>query len=220
MTRIVVFANGVIHEPDRVRAILRGADAILCADGGTRHALALSVRPDIVIGDLDSLDEQSRTMLQAAGVALQSYARDKNETDLELALQEAMRRKPSSIVVVGALGKRLDQTLANLAMLRDPALDGVDVRLDDGLEEAWLCRAEAKLEGKAGDIVSLLPWGGDVEGVRTEGLKWPLRGETLRADKTRGISNEMLAQVARVSVSSGWLLIIHRRQSQAENQAA
>ncbi len=220
MTRIVIFANGVIPDADRARAVLRGADAVLCADGGSRHALALGLRPDMVIGDMDSMDDASRATLQATGVALQAYPRDKNETDLELALQEAVRRKPSSIIVVGALGKRLDQTLANLAMLRDPALDGVDVRLDDGLEEAWLCRAEAKLEGKASDIVSLLPWGGDVKVVRTDGLKWPLRGETLRADKTRGISNEMLAQVARVSVSSGWLLIIHRRQSQAENQAA
>jgi thiamine pyrophosphokinase len=219
MARIVIFANGVVAEPERVRQIVRASDVILCADGGTRHALDLGLLPDMILGDLDSMRAQDRKVIEDAGVAVQVYSRDKNETDLELALQEALRREPSGIVIIGGLGRRLDHTLGNIAMLTDPALAEVDVRLDDGLEEVYFCRNEAQVEGSAGDIVSLLPWGGDVDGVRTEGLRWPLSNETLHAEKTRGISNEMLGQEARVSISSGLLLVIHRRQSQAENRA-
>jgi thiamine pyrophosphokinase len=219
MSRIVVFANGVVADPEKVRGFVQASDVLLCADGGTRHALELGLQPDMILGDLDSMNDKERKAIEAAGVPVRAHSRDKNETDLELALQEALRRKPLSIVIVGALGRRLEHTLGNIAMLSDPALKDVDVRLDDGLEEAYFCREQAGIEGSAGDIVSLLPWGGAVEGVRTEGLRWPLFDETLHAEKTRGISNEMLGENARVRIAAGLLLIIHRRQSQEENRA-
>jgi len=219
MARVVIFANGAVADADRVRGLVAPSDSILCADGGTRHALELGLHPDMVIGDLDSMTGEDREAVENAGVEIKAYPRDKNETDLELAVREALRREASRIMIVGALGRRLDHTIGNIAMLTDPALAELDVRLDDGLEEVRLCRAEMLLTGNAGDIVSLLPWGGDVQGVRTEGLQWPLWDETLHADKTRGISNEMLGPTARVRIAGGLLLIVHRRQSQAENRA-
>ncbi|MGZ9234424.1 MAG: thiamine diphosphokinase, partial [Anaerolineales bacterium] len=87
------------------------------------------------------------------------------------------------------------------------------VRLDDGVEEVFICRDQAQVRGKSGDLVSLIPWQGVVTDVRTENLKWPLRNETLYPDKTRGISNEMLGETASVSIGSGLLLIVHRRRS-------
>lgn len=219
-SRIVIFANGVLVDPFRIRSLIRPSDVILCADGGTRHALALGLHPSLIIGDLDSLSEADRNSLQVAGVAVQTHSRDKNETDLELALREAVARKTSSILIVGALGRRLDHTIGNIAMLSDPALSALDVRLDDGFEEVFFCRSQVDIEGGTGDLVSLLPWGGAAEGIRTEGLKWPLHGEALYPEKTRGISNEMLGNTARISLVSGLLLIMHRRQTQAENHSS
>ena len=100
-----------------------------------------------------------------------------------------------------------------------PGVFRVDVRLDDGLEEVLVCRGRAHIEGDAGDLVSLLPWGGPVDGIRTSGLKWPLNGESLLPEKTRGVSNEMLGGSVTIDINSGLLLIIHRRQTQAENRA-
>jgi thiamine pyrophosphokinase len=149
----------------------------------------------------------------AVGALIEEHPQDKNETDLELALRYAVSRSPAGILIVGALGGRLDQTLGNIGLLASPDLAGLDVRMDDGLEEAFFCRTQAEIRGGPGDIVSLLPWGGAVRGVRTEGLRWALRDETLYADKTRGISNEMLETGAHVNISAGLLLVIHRRQS-------
>jgi thiamine pyrophosphokinase len=115
------------------------------------------------------------------------------------------------------LGNRLDQTLGNIALLSDPRLAELNVRFDDGLEEAVFCRERSKIFGKAGDLVSLIPWGSPVRGVHTEGLKWPLKKETLYPEKTRGISNEFLADSAIVSLESGSLLLVHRRVSQNSN---
>ena len=219
MARVVIFANGVMADPEKVRAALQPSDVILCADGGTHHALALGLKPDLVIGDLDSMPVADRAALQSSGVAVRPHPRDKNETDLELALTEALGRKASHILIVGALGKRLDHTIGNISMIGDPALADVDIHLDDGLEELFFSRSQAEVQGNPGDIVSLLPWGGAVERIDTEGLKWPLRDETLHPEKTRGISNEMLGMAATIHIGSGSLLIIHRRQTQAENRA-
>jgi thiamine pyrophosphokinase len=218
MARMIIFANGELAHPQQVRSLIRPDDEIVCADGGTRHALALDLRPAMVIGDLDSLADAERRRLESAGVAFRQHPRDKNETDLELAIRYALERRPSAILIIGALGERLDHTLGNIALLADPALAGSDARLDDGLEEVLLCRHEAYILGSPGELVSLIPWGGAARGIRTTGLKWPLRDETLYPEKTRGISNEMLEHDARVSLNSGLLLIIHRRQTQAENR--
>ena len=212
MARILIFANGVLRDVQKARTILRPDDFILCADGGTRHALSLGVRPSLIVGDLDSLSDEDRTKVESTGTKIVRYPPDKNETDLELAIHHALELKPTSIIILAALGNRLDQTLGNIALLTEQKLDAIDIRLDDGLEEALFCRDLRELYGKSGDLVSLIPWGGAVEGISTEGLKWPLHDETLYPEKSRGISNELVGTQATVSLTAGLLLLVHRRQ--------
>jgi thiamine pyrophosphokinase len=211
MNRILIFANGVLPDIRKARKLIKKDDLIICADGGTRHALGMGVRPSIVVGDLDSLSEEERKEAENAGAKIVQYSQDKNETDLELAINHALKLKPTSVVIIAAMGDRLDQTLGNIALLSDQRLAEMDFRLDDGLEEAFFCRTRCKVHGKSGDLVSLLPWQSAVEGIRTEGLKWPLYDETLYPDKTRGISNQLIGNEAAISVTAGLLLIIHRR---------
>lgn len=213
MPRCIIFANGTLPDPNSARRLIRPDDFILAADGGSRHARTLGLLPSIIIGDLDSISEGERRKRKEEGTELIEYSRDKNETDLELALNYAVEKGFREIVIVAALGDRLDQTLGNLALLANIQLATLNIRLDDGLESASFCRDQAEVRGRRGDLVSLIPWGGDARGVRTEGLRWPLSNETLRAHQTRGISNEMLGDVAHIQIESGLLLIVHRRQS-------
>ena len=211
--RILIFANGMLPDLEKARGLLQGDEVIVCADGGTRHALALGLRPSVVIGDLDSLSDADALRLSEMTVPIQRYAHDKDETDLELALDYALAMKPGAILVAGALGSRLDHTLGNLSLLADPRLLSVDCRLDDGVEEASFCRVFSEVRGAPGDLVSLIPWGVQVTGVRTEGLRWPLSGGVLHPEKTLGISNEMLGEYAAVRVQTGLLLVVHRRRN-------
>lgn len=203
--RIIIFANGNLPNLEKAHRLIRPDDFILCADGGTRHVLALGLTPNLIIGDMDSLPAtfnlNPKTFIR--------FPADKNETDLELTINHAITLHPSQILILAALGGRMDQTLANIALLSDPRLSTFDVRLTDGVEEIFFCRDQAKVEGRSGDIVSLIPWQGEVTGVFTENLRWHLHHETLYPDKTRGISNEMTSNVATVSITSGLLLITH-----------
>jgi thiamine pyrophosphokinase len=211
LQRIVIFANGELPDLNKARSLLQSDDYILCADGGTRHALALGAKPDLIIGDMDSAEKAQLQQLQETGVAIELFPHDKNETDLELAINRALELHPDQILIVAALGGRLDQTLANITLLSGTRLSDFDIRLDDGVEEIFLCRDQVEILGSGGDLVSLIPWQGAVTAVQTTHLKWPLRKETLYPDKTRGISNEMTGDSAAVSIESGLLLIVHRR---------
>jgi thiamine pyrophosphokinase len=212
MPRLIIFANGMLPELESARRLILTGDVLIAADGGTRHVLALGLFPSIVIGDLDSLTPDERRQLDAKGVEIQQYSRDKNETDLELALHYAFTNGYREIRIIGALGGRLDQTLGNLSLITKPEFHGLDIRIDDGVEEAFFARDRCEVHGKIGEIVSLIPWGGEVCGLCTEGLQWPLQDETLFPYKTRGVSNEMRRETASISLKSGLLLVVHHRQ--------
>lgn len=205
MSRIIIFANGNLPNLEKARALIHPEDFILCADGGTRHAIALGLSTNGIIGDMDSLP----ATLNLKPETFIRFPTDKNETDLELAIHHALTLNPEAVLILAALGGRMDQTLANIALLSNPQLAACDIKLTDGVEEIFFCRDQAQVEGRSGDIVSLIPWGGEVTGVFTENLRWHLHHEALYPDKTRGISNEMIAEVATVSITSGLLLITH-----------
>jgi thiamine pyrophosphokinase len=212
MARALIFVNGDLPDLAAVRRLLLADDFLIAADGGTRHILALGLRPAVLIGDRDSLSDENRRLLDQAGTKIHQSPRNKNETDLELALHFAVEAGYRQLRVVAALGGRLDQTLGNLALLTDPSLAGLDIRADDGIQEAFFTRDGCRLQGDPGDLISLVPWGGEVTGVTTTGLRWPLSGEVLWPYRTRGISNELLDETASVRIDAGLLLLVHRRQ--------
>jgi thiamine pyrophosphokinase len=208
--RAIIIAAGQSHEAGDGQHWVQEGDLIIGADGGAARALAWGLVPNLTVGDMDSLSSEDRAMLAARGCQFVVHPRAKDETDLELALTYAVSHGAREIVILGALGGRLDHTLANLLLLALPALEGVSVRIVDGDQRAQLVRSgeAANLEGTPGDLVSLLPLGGEVHGVTTTGLAWALQGDTLRFGFTRGVSNKMTAPTAQIRVQSGYLLVV------------
>jgi thiamine pyrophosphokinase len=216
LKRAIIFANGVLPNVEAARKVVRPGDWLIAADGGLRLALSLGFTPELIIGDLDSATGEDISRARELGAELELFPRDKDATDLELALRRAQGSGCDFIRIVGGLGGRSDQALANLFLLADPALRSVDLRLDDGVEEALAVHDRAEISGGAEDIVSLLPVGGPAEGIVTEGLLYPLRGETLLPHHTRGISNQMTGTLARVSLETGLLICVHSRRTSGE----
>jgi thiamine pyrophosphokinase len=189
-----------------------GLDLVVAADGGARHAAALGLTIDSWIGDGDSVDAAQLAALDAGGAAIHRVATDKDETDTELALLLALEAGATQVAILGALGgPRLDHALANLALLEHPAGAGVRVVIyDPRAARVTLLSGpgEARLRGRVGDLVTLVPVGDDAVGVTTGDLRFPLVGETLRLGMARGVSNVRTAPTARVSLESGRLLVI------------
>ncbi len=210
---VLIFANGDIDEVEWIRPYLESATAIIAADGGTRHLLALGSPPDIVIGDFDSLSATVKYWLESKNTQFIFHPADKDETDLELALEYAAAHYDQDIWLFGALGGRLDQTLANILLLAHPCLKDKTVQIVNQYERAWLTTVETEIQGAVADIVSLIPLGGPVHIDSTTGLKWSLQDEQLFFGPARGVSNVMTATTARIHVRSGRLLCIHSQNS-------
>jgi thiamine pyrophosphokinase len=211
-TRAFIFANGTVTDLEAVRAMLEEDDYLIAADGGLRHIVALGLRPQLLIGDLDSVEAADLADMEAAGVEIRRFPAEKDETDLELALRSLTGQGFETIRVVGALGGRLDQTLANVALLDLAGLEEADVRLDDGREEILIIRTRTIVNGTAGDTLSLLAMDGCTKGIGTYGLKHPLKNGTLCPNQSRGISNVMVGDHCEIRLRSGRLLCIHTRQ--------
>jgi thiamine pyrophosphokinase len=214
--RAIIFANGEFTDPEGARGLLRSDDYVIAADGGTYHALAAGVSPHVIIGDLDSLSSDEQARVEAAGAQTLRFSPRKDETDLELALLHAAHEGATEIVILAALGGRLDQTVANLLLLALPELRGIDVRIVQRPQTAFLIQEGPDgvlIEGQPGDTISLIPLGGDARGVTAGGLEWPLHDDTLRFGMARGVSNVLTKEQAHVRVRQGLLLCVVTRKS-------
>jgi thiamine pyrophosphokinase len=207
--RAIIVAGGQLDAAD-VRQ-LAAADLVVAADAGANALEAAGRRPDLVVGDLDSADPAVIARLQAVGVPIERHPADKEASDSELAVERAADLGATQIVVLGGLGGlRLDHEVANLLLVADRRWAGRDVRLVEGrtLVRALHAGAGITLAGCPGDLVTLLPLGGDAIGVTTSGLRWPLSGDTLRFGRTRGLSNEVATTPASVNLERGTLLVV------------
>ena len=218
LKRAVIFANGVLYNAGKIKEQIVSSDFLLAVDGGHNHMKSLGLVPNLVIGDLDSIQKTEFDQLHNSGVEILQFPSEKDETDLELALRETATRGYFNILIVASLGGRLDQTLGNLSLLKTPFLANSLIKMDDGSEEVWDLKKSTypeglQINGEIGDVVSLLSFGSVAKGIITEGLKYPLAGEKLLPYQTRGISNEMTGGRAKVSLSEGELIVIHTRKN-------
>jgi thiamine pyrophosphokinase len=181
---------------------------VIAADDGATAALAFGLTPHLVIGDFDSVEPETLDELQRRGVPIDTFPRDKNATDGQLAIERALQQTPDELYLVGFLGgPRLDQALANVLLLT--RVDIPTVLLDEQ-NECRLLRPRAPLgwPPEPNEIVSLIPITPTVEGVRTSGLRWPLQNERLLLGDTRGISNEPVGlQPVAIQADAGLLLV-------------
>lgn len=204
---IVVVAGGDPVLPAE-RAWVPGDAVVIAADSGLDHAHALGLRADVAVGDFDSVSPRALERAEADGTRLERHPAAKDATDLELALDAAAAHGPERIVVLGGHGGRVDHLLANAALLAADRYASVEVVAHMGGATLTVVRSSAEVRGAPGELVSLLALHQPASGVRTHGLLYPLSGEDLLPGSTRGVSNELLASPAQVSLASGVLLVV------------
>ena len=210
--RAIVLANGKIEDPLTIRQRLKSwKDAIvIAADGGYLHAETLDLEIQSIVGDLDSMSEDVKTNFLTQGTHIQSFPPEKDETDLELALLHAVDLDVDRILILGAIGGRLDMTLSNLHLMLLPQLEQVKVEAWYGNQTLWIIRPPGdEILGQRGDTLSLIPVAGTVKGITTSHIKYPLKNENLSVGLSRGLSNVLTASDASIDLQEGLLFVIH-----------
>ncbi len=203
---VIVFANGDL--PD-LPLPLPDHELLIAADGGARHALRYGLTPDELFGDLDSISEADVARVEAAGGTVHRFPADKEETDLELALDHAAAIGAACITCYGLVGGRWDMTVANLLLLASPKYAGIEFLAVAGDSRIHVLRGGEALavNGHSGDIVSVLPVNGPAIGLTYEGLAWPLHDADLPFGSPRGVSNRMETERAAISLREGTVLV-------------
>jgi thiamine pyrophosphokinase len=192
---------------------------VIAADSGLELAAELGLAADLVVGDLDSVDPAALAVVEAAGVTVERHPTDKDATDLELALAAAAARQPDEIVVVGGAGGRLDHLLGALLLLAADSLAAIRITALIGRARVHVVRGtndavpdearrDLEIEGRAGELLTLLAVGGPATGVTISGVRYPLSGATLSPGSTLGVSNVLTADRALLGLERGVLFAV------------
>lgn len=210
MKRALIIANGELNALQPALMDLQPEDLVIAADGGAHCCLSMGITPHIVVGDFDSLPPEVMQNLLQAGVEMVRYPSRKDETDLELAFLHALKNQVTEILVYGALGARWDMTLANLMLPAQPRFRDLRVKILDAYQEIRYVRGgeTSIIQGKPGDMLSLIPIKGPAEGITTQGLDYPLHQENLHFASPRGVSNVLLTDQASIYLDKGILICI------------
>lgn len=204
---VIVLTGGDPVDASAAAGLPAGA-FVIAADSGLHNAATLGLDVDLVVGDFDSVEAEVLEQARRLGAEVERHPEAKDRTDLALALDVAVRFAPADVTVVGGAGGRLDHLLANVLLLAAEPYRELTLRAVTSTTTYHVVRDTVTLSGRRGDHVTLLPVHGPAHGVRTEGLLYPLAGETLDPGTTRGVSNELLGEEARVRIGTGVLLAI------------
>ena len=214
MTVVHVFAGGDPVTPERIER-LGPPDLVIAADSGADIAAGAAVTVDILVGDLDSISRRALDRIFDGKTVIEAHSPDKDATDLELALEVALRADPSEIVFVGGGGGRLDHLLGNVGVIGSPAARHVPVNWVMERETAYVVRGGRTIPTSPGELFSLIPIGKDAHGVHLRHARWPLHDASLRVHGSAGISNIALGQEVEIEVGEGAVLVIFNHDRHA-----
>lgn len=205
-----IVSNGEMLDDDYYKKLFKEEKPqyVICADGGANHLKRLGIIPTTIIGDLDSINKEDLEYYKSQKVEIIRFNSEKDETDTQLAIQFAMSLQISELVLLGALGNRLDHSLANIYLLQSVVSQGVKVSIMNENNIIYLVVKEVQLQGKKGDTISLLPFTDQVTGIDVKGLYYPLEDATMRKANPYGISNIFTKEIVDISIQSGLLLVI------------
>ena len=209
--KVCIILNGEIKNYDKTKEIIirENYDFIIGADGGCNHLYKMNITPNYIIGDLDSINNDLVDYYKSKEVIFKTYPSHKDETDSEICIYLAKELKAKEIDFYGALGGRIDHTLANIGLMHYVRQMNIIPRMISSEEEiAIIKNEEVILQGKKGDTVSIIPIMTDANNVTLKKLEYPLNNARMGYLSSLGISNVMLENECSIKIEDGYALII------------
>lgn len=207
--RAVIITNGLIGSYSFLKTLINPEqDLIICADGGSEHALKAGITPNIIVGDFDSASSKTLAVFKEQGIPFIEYPAVKDKTDTELAIDYAISKGYNEILLFGGFGSRIDHTLANIMLLASLSQKGIKVRAVDENNDLYVCLNKIEILGDPGEYISLIPLTAEVNGVTTHGLAYKLDNAVLTLGSTLPLSNRLSQKRGTVEIKDGILLVI------------
>ena len=209
---VFVVSNGAIRDTGFLAdQIIRADDpVIICTDGAAERMREIGRVPHMIVGDMDSIGEETLLYFEEKGSRIVRHPERKDETDTQIALECAFEMAPERIRIFGALGGRIDHALANISLLVMCVKRGIDTKIVDEGCELFVISDSCVIDSRKDETVSLLPLSTDVRGITLDGFEYPLTGATMEIGVPYGISNRLNGTRGTISVASGYLLVIRQ----------
>lgn len=206
--KALIISGGKAPSLELVREEISKCDLLICADKGAECLIKYGIYPDILLGDFDSINEDTLNDFKNKKVDIVKFCSEKDFTDTEAAVEKAIENGASKIVMLGCTGSRLDHVLGNIGMLLKCLNLGVKATIKDENNEIFLINKPTKIKGKKGNIFSLLSYSSDVENLTIIGGKYPLNNYHLEVGNAIGVSNEFVEEEVTLNFTKGTLLVI------------
>lgn len=211
-----LIVSGGYASDEFVSEIIRrgGFEVVMAADSGLDFLYRTGIMPDVIVGDFDSVKSDALDYFREfEHIEMCMLNPEKDDTDTEFAIREAIRRGASKITIVGGTGTRIDHVLGNICLLGIGLEENVKIVLLDEHNRIRMIDKPLvlKKEEQYGQYISLVPYSDRVTGVTLTGLKYPLTDYTMGGFNSLGISNEIVDEEATISLTSGQLLVIESR---------
>ncbi|SHE57344.1 thiamine diphosphokinase [Thermoanaerobacter uzonensis DSM 18761] len=210
--KVLIISNGDIKDYNFYEKLLKDADMVICADGGANHAYRMKLKPHLIVGDLDSIEEEVLEFYEKEGVRIEKYPPMKDETDTQLAMLKAIELGATDVTFIGVIGERFDHSYANLSLLLYLLNRNIKGKIVNEMNEIYLINKFIEVEGKKGELLSLLPYSKEVKGIYTKGLFYGLSGQSMDLEMPYGISNVFTEDKATIEIEEGLLLVIKPRE--------
>lgn len=209
--KVCIILNGEIKDYKYIKNIIdeNNYDYIICSDGGANHAYKMDIIPDYIIGDLDSIEDNILKYYKSKHVQFEKFPAKKDETDTELSILLAKKLNGKKIDLIGALGGRIDHTIANINLLYYIKNKGITPKIISEREEIYIAiDEEIIIYGNIGDTISIIPIKGDAKGITLENLEYTLDNYNVEFSKPLGVSNVMKKNSCNIKINEGSILII------------
>lgn len=207
MLKAAILCNGTPPSYELLKKELTGVELVVCADGSAKWALLSGVKIDVLVGDMDSLDNETLKRVAQSGCEIVRLNQEKDETDTQVAVDLAIARGADELVLLGATGTRLDHTLGNVQLLVHCCKRNIQARIVDEHNVLFVTHSKAEFSGEKGQILSIIPLGEHIE-TTTTGLYYPLKNHMLDLGQPLGVSNVFTGNSAGVEVSGGYAAVI------------
>lgn len=205
--KAVIISGGNAPSRGLFQEEVNNSDLVICADSGGRIAYDYGIDPDYLVGDFDSIGQDVLKFFSSTKCKIEKYPPEKDSTDTEIALELAAGLKVDSICFLGCTGSRLDHFMGNLGMLKKCLSYGIKATMKDDNNTIFLTDREIELEGRRGQIFSLMAYCDKVDKLTIEGAKYKLTEYNLLLGDSLTVSNEFWNNKVNITFESGKLLI-------------
>ncbi len=205
---VTIVTNGNIENMDLLKFTVENSDYVICADGAAKYLMDINIYPNLLVGDLDSINKDALQWIEKGQIKIEKFPARKDMTDTELAVDFALKQSPEKINIIGAIGSRMDHSLANIMLLYKIHKMGVDAKIVNHINSITITSSALKLNCKIGQTISIIPIGGDVKGITLDGLEYPLVNHNIDIGSSLGVSNRSVKDKISISIKKGTLLVV------------